>query len=366
MRNFFYYYLATFKNIIRHSSIFTTVIFSVIFYSFFYPTAYKAERPEALPIIIVDQEQSELTNQIITQVLQSPNVNVVKVTDNFLQAEQMVRNQKADAILLLPDQLSQSLRRAEVGGIGIYVSTAYFLKTKDIGLGIASAIESVIQERAARFGQITHFKLTLPIHQIPLFNVLSGYGSYIFPAVAPVIIHQTIILGLGMLIGGFREKKWQPSNSEFCGIFACFFTIGCLGCFYLFGFIFWFNDYPRGGNFWGMLLAVPIFVACITSMGLLFGSLLDMAERAGYILVFTSIPLFLLTGIAWPIQSMPVWIQMFTELLPSTHAVQMFVQLNQMGTPTYLILPKLLFLFIFAIVCLCLAYYRLVIKPDPR
>ena len=166
-----------------------------------------------------------------------------------------------------------------------------------------------------------------------------------------------------MLIGGFREKNWRPKASEFWGIFACFFTIGCLGCFYLFGFIFWVNDYPRGGNFWGMLLAVPIFVSCVTGLGLLFGSLLDMSERAGLFLVSTSIPLFLLTGIAWPIQAMPLWIQGFTWLLPSTHAVQLFIQLNQMGTQTYFVLPKLIFLSCAAGIFLFIAYYRLVMHP---
>ncbi|WP_130802139.1 ABC transporter permease [Acinetobacter ihumii] len=364
MKKFLHYYFETFKNIFKNSSILTTVILSVFFYSFFYPTAYKAEHAESLPIVIVDEEQSVVTSTIIAQVTHSPNVEIKAVTANFLEAQQMVRNQKADGILYLPENLSNSIRRGEVGGIGLYISTAYFLKTKDIGLGLATAIENAIREQAQRFGQISHFRPELSIHQIPLFNTLSGYGSYIFPAVAPLIIHQTIILGLGMLIGGFREHHWRPSAPEFWGIFACFFSIGCLGCFYLFGFIFWLNDYPHGGNFWGMLLAVPIYVSCITALGLFFGSLLDMSERAGHFLVFTSIPLFLLSGIAWPIQAMPLWIQGFTESLPSTHAIQLFIQLNQMGTLSYFILPKLIFLGCAGAIFLIIAYYRLVMHPN--
>ena len=37
------------------------------------------------------------------------------------------------------------------------------------------------------------------IHQSALFNPLSGYGSYIFPAVAPIIVYQTIVLVLPCL-----------------------------------------------------------------------------------------------------------------------------------------------------------------------
>ncbi|HRM51402.1 MAG TPA: ABC transporter permease, partial [Acinetobacter johnsonii] len=196
-------------------------------------------------------------------------------------------------------------------------------------------------------------------HDIPLFNTLSGYGSYIFPAIAPLIIHQTIVLGLGMLLAGYREQKWRPTTTEFFAIFCAILTIGMLGCLYLFGFIYWLNDYPHGGNFSGMLLAVPIFIGCIVALGMLISTFFDMPERAGHVIVFTSIPLFLLSGTAWPHAAMPVWMQYLGNVLPSTQGIQMFIQLNQMGVPTALILPKLLYLFVFGIACTALAYWRL-------
>ena len=74
MKSFFHYYLQTFKNIAKNQSVLTTMILSVIFYSFFYPTAYKGQQAESLPLVIVDEEQSQLSNQIITQIQKSPNV----------------------------------------------------------------------------------------------------------------------------------------------------------------------------------------------------------------------------------------------------------------------------------------------------
>jgi hypothetical protein len=41
-----HYYIKTFKDIIANQSILTTLILSVIFYSAFYPTAYKAQQAE--------------------------------------------------------------------------------------------------------------------------------------------------------------------------------------------------------------------------------------------------------------------------------------------------------------------------------
>ena len=359
MKSFFFYYKQTFKNIVKNNSVFTTLIASILMYSFFYPTAYKAQVAENIPIVIVDEEQSVLSSKIISQTASSPHIQIQAVTGNFLEAEQMVKNQKAEAILLLPENLSQSLRRGEMGGIGLYLSTAYFLQTKEAATGLATSIEYTLKEHLEKFGEASQFEIELPIHDIPLFNTLSGYGSYIFPAVASLIIHQTILLGLAMLIASYREQGWSAQPIEFWAIFATILTISGLGSLYLYGFTFWLYEYPHGGNFWGMLFAVPIYVSCVIGLGMLLGSLVDMPERVGHLVVVTSVPLFLLTGAAWPHAAMPEWMQWFAWALPSTHGVQMFVQLNQMGVPTALILPKLLYLFVFGIACTALAYWRL-------
>lgn len=359
LKNFLHFYFKTFKDIAANSSILTTLLLSVFLYSFFYPAAYQAEHAESLPIVIVDEEQSLLTSTLIDEVAKSPNVEIRAVTGNFAEAEQMIRQQQADGILLLPDNLSGSLYRGEVGGIGLYLSAANFLKIQKIALGLAASIEHALVEQAEKFQHISEFSPALSIHQIPLFNTLSGYGSYIFPAVAPLIIHQTILLGLCMLIATYREKHWIPSRIEFWALFGAMLTIGVLGCFYLFGFTFWLNDYPRGGNFWGMLLAVPIFLGCIIGLSMLVASFLDMPERAGHVIVFSSIPLFLLSGTAWPHAAMPEWMQWLGQSLPSTQGIQMFIQLNQMGVPTQLVIPKMIYLASFAGICLVWAYFRL-------
>ena len=73
---------------------FSQHLFYPSFFIAFYPTAYKAERAESIPIVIVDEEQSLLTSQVIGQTANSPHVKIVDVTANFLEAEQMVREQK--------------------------------------------------------------------------------------------------------------------------------------------------------------------------------------------------------------------------------------------------------------------------------
>ena len=358
-KDLFKNYIQTFKNIRNNPPVFTTMIVSIIVYSFFYPIAYQAQTAENLPIIIVDEEHSTISHAIISQVSKIPNIQITEITSDFEHAKRMIQQQKADAILLLPDNMSSSIVRGETGGIGLYLSAAYFLRTKQIGTGLANSIEQTIAEYAEKFSNISHFELSHPVHEIPLFNPLSGYGSYVFPAVAPLIVHQTLILGLCMLIAGYREQKWRASTAEFFGIYLAALSIGCLACYYLFGFTFWLNDYPRGGNFWGMFLAVPIYVSCAIFLGMVLASYLDISERAGHLIVFTSIPLFLLSGAAWPPQAMPHWMQYFANILPSTQGINLFIQLNQMGVATSVVMPKIIYLMCLTLILMIWAYSRL-------
>ena len=64
LKSFLFYFVKTFKDITKNSSILTTMVLSIFFYSFFYPTAYKAQHAQALPIIIVDEEHEQTFKQM--------------------------------------------------------------------------------------------------------------------------------------------------------------------------------------------------------------------------------------------------------------------------------------------------------------
>ena len=360
--NFIKHYGATWGDIIKNRSIFLTMVLSVVFYSFFYPFAYKAERPAHLPIVIVDEEQSPLTQAIITTASHTPNIEIFAISDDFDDAKTLVQNGQADGILLLPKSLSQSIHHGDTEGVGLYLSSAYFLRTQNIGAGLISSLQATIIDELGKFTHTRHKPIPELIHTSAMFNPLSGYGSYIFPAVAPLIVHQTVLLGIAMLVAGYRQQRQKATLAKYLSVYAVGLTIGCLSCFYLFGFAFWWHDYPRGGNFWGMVLAVPAFVSCAVGVAVLIASWLDDSQKVGVLLIFTSVPLFMLTGLGFPLVGMPDFMQKVAYALPTTQGVQMFVQLNQMGVPTDDVWHKIVYLASVGMGCLTVGVWRLLLK----
>ncbi len=356
--------IATFLAILKNRSILLTMVLSIGFYGIFYPTAYHAQHAQALPLIIVDEEQSALSHTIIRTTSHSPNVEVIDITNSLPQALKQVRSMHAEGILYLPKTLSQSIHHGETGGIGLYLSGAYLLRTQTVSTGLISSLEQVLIDEMAKFTQISHLQLPTLVHKQPLFNTTSGYGSYVFPAIAPLIVHQTLLLGVGMLICGFQQTHRRLRISQLISVYLVAGMIGTLSSWYLYGFVFWQQDYPRGGNFWGMVLATPIFIGAVIAIASALSSFFDRSERVGQLLIFSSVPLFLLSGLAYPFVGMPKWLVSSAELLPSTQGIQMFVQLNQMGVPTQLIAPKLFYLFAVMLIMSLLALWRLCLKPS--
>lgn len=355
-----------FRTILTTFSLASIIILAVILYGFYYPAPYAHQTARQLPVIVVDQERSALTRQLIRNLGNAPEVRIVAEALSLHEAEQLVRHRKADGILLLPAGLSRSLLTgAPGGGIGIWVNGTYLIRARDIGGAVQAAALDVAAERIGPVVQGLHLQKPIAIVQRPLFNTREGYADYVFPAVAAIILQQTLLFGSAMMVAARRERAAPPlPPSEFFGGWCALIIIGILAAFLYFGWIYWFQDVPRAGNIAGLFLAVPLFAAAVAGLGMAIGSFLDRADRALQLLIPTSILLFFLTGAAWPLASMPLPIALLAHLSPATMGMESFVRLNEMGASMNDVASRLCGLAALAFIYGAIAFHRMT-RPHP-
>lgn len=349
----------TLRTILTTRPIASTLILAVVLYGFFYPAAYQSQVASQLPIVVVDQDQSPLSRNIIAKVNLLRAVSIVQQTSNFAEAEQLIKQQQADAIFLIPSHLESDVVRGQNSGLALYLSGAYLIRTREIGNGLASGIKASLVEQLTPILQTAHLEPSLALYEYPLYNPLGGYGSYIFPAVAALIVQQTLLLGVSFLIVSLKQQQFKFNLINLTGITLACSLIGVLSCLYYFGFVYWYQDYPRDANLPALLIATPVFVVAVVSISLWLGSIFDRPERPAQVLTFMSVPFFFLTGASWPLQAMPQWMSFTAWLVPSTAGVRQFIQLNQMHASLSDIGINLLVLIVIAIVFGILAYQRL-------
>jgi ABC-2 type transport system permease protein len=360
-------FLQTLKVVAANKPIKSTIVASVVLYGFYYPLAYREQTVVQLPVAVADLDRSPWSRTFLRNLDATREVHIVAQADSERSAQALLRQDRVDAALVIPHGLQASLLKGSAGGVAVYLKGAYLVRVRFLGSAVSEAVQASLAQafeplRAAAPG----VEPGVRVLQRPLYNVTGGYGGYAVPGVATVILQATLLFGVAMFMGLRRERDtWRMTPRAFLGVWAAFTLLGSLTSLFWFGFVFWFQDYPRAGNIPGMLLAVPVFTAAVSAMALLVGSLFERHERSMQLLAGTSVPFFFVAGLSWPSFAMPAVVVAVAKLIPSTSAVLMFVKLNSMGATLDEVAPDLAVLAFLAAIYGAAAMLRITRADDP-
>ena len=78
-------------------------------------------------------------------------------------------------------------------------------------------------------------------------------------------------------------------------------------------------------------MKLNFFKLIICLIGIFIGELVPRRELVTVVVLISSMPLIFSSGFIWPVEMMPEWLVLLSQLFPSTPAIQGFLALNQMG-----------------------------------
>lgn len=339
-------------------------------YGFYYPAAYQHQVATQLPVVLVDLDQSPSSRRIAERLLATPQLRLVAQLQDFEAGRRLLERRTVDGLVLIPADFERGvLSGTRPDAIAFYLNGAYIVRVSAIGEGLQAALQDAVGQaleapaRALGIRQLTPVKLIAH----PLFNTREGYGSYVVPGVAVVIVHQTLFMGIVLLMGERRRLGRRfGSAAELLGSGLAFLLIGLMTSLFYFGFVFWYQDYPRAGGFGAMLLATVLFLSATVAFALFLGSFFDRGERSAQFLAASSALVFFLSGVPWPFAAMPAPLAALAQLLPSTAGVQGLVKINQMDARLIDVLPELSQLSALLLAYSLFAAWRYLKSPAPR
>jgi len=339
-------------------------------YGFYYPAAYQHQVATQLPIALVDLDQSPASRKIAERLLATPQLRLVQQLQDFEAGRALLERREVDGLVLIPADFERGvLSGTRPDAVAFYLNGAYIVRTSAIGEGLQSALQDAVAQALEGPARALGIRNLTPVKMIahPLFNTREGYGSYVVPGVAVVIVHQTLFMGIVLLMGERRRLGRRfDSAAELAGSGLAFVLIGLMTALFYFGFVFWFQDYPRAGGFGAMLLATALFVAATVAFALFIGSFFDRGERSAQFLAASSALVFFLSGVPWPFAAMPAPLALLAQLLPSTAGVQGLVKINQMDAQLGDVVPELGTLAALLAAYALLASWRYLKKPAMR
>ncbi|MGO2339908.1 MAG: ABC transporter permease [Psychrobacter sp.] len=332
-------FLETFKGIFSDKGVLLLLMIAPIIYGFFYPWPYSTEVIDHVPVGIIDYDNSNLSQTVVRYASASPQLD----TKRFLNEQDAKRAIWADEIagyMVIPSGLEQQVLSGKSASVSVLGNGGYFLLNKNVQMGFLKAVSTVsagieIKKNVAQGVYPVTAKANtqaVPLQIIPLYNQTEGYGAYIVPAVSILILQQTLLMSTTMLIGTWYEQRRHMSSirgwlGRISALSACSFVIGC----FYYGWAFELHHYPRGQNMLGSLLFLLIFCPTVATLGCVLGLWFRQRERGMQILIFSSLPMFFISGYPWPANQLPEFLQIIRWLIPTTPAINTSVQLNQMG-----------------------------------
>lgn len=345
------------------------MIGAVLLYSVFYPSAYRHQVAGNLPVVVVDQDHSRTSRALLQRVDALREVRITAGASDLPSARRLLEAGEVEAIVLLPPGFERDILRGEQGQVVLLGNGAYLGRSATALGGIAGAVTAFARDAAATQAGFMGVPASPPVQVVhrPLFNTREGYGSSIVSGVSELIVHQTLLLGMGVLLGTRRQalgRRLQFSGGALLGMAAAFWVVGLGGLLFYAGFTAWVQDYPRGGSLPGLLLAGGLFVAATVAFGLCVGSLFDNRERAFQYVTAVSIPLFFLSGLSWPAAMSPPVLVALSRLLPIAPGINAVVGANQMGASLGELAPELLNLAALAVFYGAIARWRFRLRPS--
>ncbi|KAA3639094.1 MAG: ABC transporter permease [Proteobacteria bacterium] len=362
MNRFGLAFAETFRAIARDRVAILSLVGAVVLYSFFYPAAYYHQVARDLPLVVVNQDHSSMSRDLLRKLDAVRMVHLVGVVASLTEAQGVVARGEAEAVLLVPAGFERDILRGDQGQLALLGNGAVLGRASVVMQGAALAITAFGQEVALMQAKFMGIPAGAPVRLIerPLFNTAEGYGSSIVPGVAALIVQQSLLIGVAVMAATRRERhgKLRLSRPGFFGIATAFSMIGIMSLLYFSGLIFWFQDYPRAGNLAGLLLAGALFIMSVVSFALFFGSFFRTRERAFQLITITSLPLFFLSNLSWPVEASPDLLVRIAQMLPSTAGINAMVKLNQMGARLPEVSTELINLAILTLLYSTLALWR--------
>ena len=199
--------------IFKDPGIILIMMLAIFIYSILYSFAYKNEVLLNVPIAVVDNSKSSMSRKLISDLDATPNINVSYVSPSMDDARELFFSRDINGIVYIPEDYEKNLLSGGNTILGLYVDASNFLMYRQVFeqatkvlLTNGAEVEYVrLISSGVAPGQAKTFIQPVAYQNNNLFNPYLGYGTFLMPAILIMIIQQTLIIGIGMIGGTWRE-----------------------------------------------------------------------------------------------------------------------------------------------------------------
>jgi len=339
MKNFLSLLKREFRLFFQNKVLLVLFLGAPILYGVLVGGVYKKGKVTNLPIIVVDEDKSPLSRQLIDMFNENDVIYVAKVLNDPFRAKDEALKTESTVVVQIPRNFSADVNYNRSTELTLFVNASNTLTSNSAMMAVnvaASTLKAGIQIKAQQkkgvpeyvaSKQFEPFKITM-IKQ----NIRSGnYLYFMLPGVLLTVLQQVMMLGLALSFASEFEKGTFPelvqkSNNVFVLILVKILPyILMSGLIYIlyYGYSIWYRMPLNldGGAFFATTI---LFLLAVSFIGILVSIAIPSQLKATEILMVIATPSFILSGFTWPLSQMPEWVVAIAKMIPLTHYLQIF------------------------------------------
>ncbi|UPQ76170.1 ABC transporter permease [Chryseobacterium nepalense] len=372
------------RNISGDSSLFLILLIAPVLYAFMYGSIYLNKGEEKVKLALIDDDGSAVSRLLTDQLNVTPIIEIVPAS-NISEAQEKMYHGEVEGYFYIQKDLEKYILSQKQGNVNLVLNASRFLPSSDllstvtkVCLTVGAGVRKTYFNKQG-MGEDESMKMTNPINMDyrPLYNSGMTYGSFLLPGLLAIILQQTLLIGVAAGFTSEREEKKLPELYKISGFSISKLIFGkgilYLCIFMIFGTFFTIVNFSVfgvsvRGSFMDLALIAVIFIFSIIVLGMLIGSFFRSKLFAFQVLVFSSYPIFLITGYSMPYQSLPSAIQVMSDLIPTSPFLKIYISMVQAGGSLRDNIDSVIHLVILLLVLLILLILRLkyLIKSDKK
>ena len=324
-------------------------------------------KPDHLPIAIIDQDQSALSQSIYQHVALNHTLKIATVSEQTAEIERLLNQNKIWGYIHIPSGAEQRLVRAQDADISIAFNQSYFR----IGNTISSAMLVSTLQALAEFSGEQYLGNRLPsleapsphIKISPLYNPQLNYELYLEPYVIPAILHLLLCCCVAFSVGQELKRQtlisWISNSSIWMALLSKNLVYVAIFSLWTWIWMFWLIEI-RGWFVAGSLALILSAQFLLYSAYAFLSSAVvlatkDLSKSFGIIAVYGGSSLSF-AGVTLPLNNAPLFTQFWSNIIPFTPYAKLQTEQWVIGSPLHISLQAGLMLLIYALVYALLAY----------
>ena len=329
----------------KESGAMLIMIIGVVAYSIFYMLPYSTEIIKEAPIGVVDFDGTKMSHEFIRNLNATDSVNVVSRLVSIDEAKHQFYKGNIKGYVIVPRDFQKEIKRGSQAVVSTYADSSYLIIYKTIysavvqtaiNYGAKIEVGKLLKKGMPKDVAMT-VKQPFEFVQVPLYNPAGGYETYVYPVILILILHQTLVVGIGLMQGTRHELKENYCKKEEDIPITLFGRCTAYVVLYMFYSIFYFLIYPAICKYpmsYNLLPLILILIPMFSGAGFFSHTIsyyFKKRESSLLILVVTSLIFIFLPGLIWPKEAIPQWLNIVAYFIPATCGVDGIIKVNQMN-----------------------------------